>query len=82
MNVQLHPWSSVRKLNCPVKESQCTIVAMKGSELAAFVYSDILTTDPPAEELQQNIHRSIRKLVLDYFCLISDNTIPVISLRS
>jgi hypothetical protein len=48
MNVQLHPWSSARKLNCPVKESQCTILAMAGKNRAAFVYSDNLTTDPPA----------------------------------
>jgi hypothetical protein len=79
MNVQLHPWSSARKLNCPVKESQCTILAMEGVKLAAYVHSDNLTTDPPQKELQQNIHSRTENFLFDYFRLITDNTILVIS---
>jgi hypothetical protein len=79
MNVQLHPWSSARKLNCPVKESQCTIPAMKGIKLAAFVYSDILTTDPPQKNFSKTSNVQSENLFFDYFRLIADNTILMIS---
>ena len=79
MNVQLHPWSSARKLNCPVKESQCTILAMKGIKLAAFVYSDILTTDPPQKNFSKTSNVQSENFVFDYFRLIADSTILVIS---
>ena len=79
MNVQLHPWSSARKLNCPVKESQCTILAMKGVKLAAFVCSDILTTDPPQKNFSKTSNINQQTCFFDYFRLIADNTILVIS---